>query len=174
MPDTNPCEFGFKRLSLNNWLTVDAAWTGVLMSLSPLPQSEGMVNDLTQMQLDSNVPLQVRRLFETARGALVYSVLFYPLLALGAEQMLRVCETAASLKCELMSAPEIWKFQQKIDWLIKYGAIAKIDEERWKFIVRMRNDASHPSDQKIYNLALALEIMELTIELIESLFVSAG
>ena len=172
MPDSDQDNFGFKRLSLKNWLTVDPAWAGVFMSYSPPNQCEGLVHDLCQEHLDPAVPLPIRKLFETARGALVYSVVFYPLLTLGAEQLLRVFETAVSIKCELMNAPEIWKFPQKVDWLVKHGAIAKDESARWNTVVQLRNEASHPKDQMIFNLAMTLTILDLADELINTLFLS--
>jgi hypothetical protein len=171
MSDLNEDDIGFKRLSLENWLTPDTAWSGVLMSYSSPNQCEGFVYDLCEKHLDVSVPLPVRKLFETARGALVYGVVFYPLLTLGAEQLLRVFETAVSMKCELMNAPEIWKFSQKISWLVKHSAIPRIDEDRWDIVVRLRNEASHPKDQQIFNLAMTLTILDLAAELINPLFV---
>jgi hypothetical protein len=50
------------------------------------------------------VPLNIRKLFETARGNLIYSLMFYPLLTLGAEQLFRVLETSASAKCKEVNA----------------------------------------------------------------------
>jgi hypothetical protein len=39
-------EFGYKRLTLENWLTVDPAWSGVAMSCSRSDPSEAWVHDL--------------------------------------------------------------------------------------------------------------------------------
>ena len=66
-------KFGFKRLSLENWLRVDPVWDAFGMSES----SEAWVHDLLKANLDPVVPLPIRQLFETARGTLVYSL--YPL-----------------------------------------------------------------------------------------------
>jgi hypothetical protein len=170
MSDLKKDDFGFKRLSLENWLTPDSAWAGVFMSYSSSNQCEGFVHDICEKHLADTVPLPVRKLFETARGALVYSVVFYPLLTLGAEQLMRVFETAVSMKCERMSAPDIWKFPQKIAWLVKHAAIPKEEEDRWKMVVELRNDASHPKDQKIFDLAMTLTILDLAEDLINPLF----
>ncbi len=163
-------DFGFKRLTTDNWLMRDSAWDNVFMSYSSAVQHEGFVGDLCKMNLDDAVPVEVRKLFETARGALVYSVVFYPLLTLGAEQMLRVIDSATCHKCEQMNAPDIGSFFQRIEWLRKYKAIAVEDEPRWKEVVEMRNAASHPTDQSILNLATTLNVLGLTIELVNSLF----
>jgi hypothetical protein len=174
MSELNDDKFGFKRLSLENWLTVDPAWTGVLMSMSRSNQPEGFVYDLCQLNLSSSVPQPVRKLFETARGALVYSAMFYPLLTLGTEQLLRVFETAASSKCIMMNAPKIRNFSLRVDWLVKHGIISTEDSVRWESIVKLRNDASHPKDQNIFNLAIMLTILESAIELIDALFATSS
>jgi hypothetical protein len=169
---TSSRDFGFKRLSLDNWLTLDDAWRNVFMSYSSAVQHEGFIQDLIVMDLHDTVPLQVRKLYETARGALVYSVTFYPLLTLGSEQMLRVIDSATSHKCEQMKAPEIGKFFQRIEWLRKHKAIPASEESRWKVAVELRNRASHPTDQMIFNLPMALDVLDLTVELVNSLFIT--
>lgn len=56
------------------------------------------------INLTEKAPLEVRRMFEVARGAVVYGYFFYPLYVLGAEQLFRVAEAAVTLKCEQMGA----------------------------------------------------------------------
>jgi hypothetical protein len=117
-PAQLPNEFGYKRLTLENWLTVDPSWSGVSMSSSRLDPSEAWVYDLIQTALDPVVPIPIRKLFEIARGTLVYSLMFYPLLTLGTEQMLRVFDAAVSAKCKAMNAPsKVQRFADKIKWL---------------------------------------------------------
>jgi hypothetical protein len=96
---------GFKRLSAANWLTADPAWEGVLISLSGSDPASGWVEDLTRMELDATIPLSILKIFEVARGTLIYGLMFYPLLTLGAEQLFRVLETAASIQCHTLNAP---------------------------------------------------------------------
>jgi hypothetical protein len=71
--------FGFKRLTSDNWLKVDPAWAGVVMSASRSDPSEAWVHDLVQSELAVSVPLNIRKLFEIVRDTLVYSLMFYPL-----------------------------------------------------------------------------------------------
>jgi hypothetical protein len=163
--------FGFKRLTMDNWLAVDPAWAGVVMSSSLPDPSEAWVFDLVQSELEPTVPLNVRRLFEIARGTLVYSLMFYPLLTLGTEQMFRVFETALSEKCANLSAPaKIKTFANKIEWLTQSGAIDAHDQTRWTAIRHLRNEASHPKDQSIFPPSEALHIVDAAIELINPLF----
>src|SRR5665213_1986395 len=123
MPASDTNTFGFKRLSVKNWLTVDPAWSGVVMSSSRPDPSEAWVHDLSQTILTAEAPLTIRKLFETARGTLVYSLMFYPLLALGAEQLFRVLEASAAFKCREMAGPpkKTKTFANKIEWLAEHG-----------------------------------------------------
>jgi hypothetical protein len=166
-----PSSFGFKRISVENWLSVDPAWSGVVMSSSRPDPSEAWVFDLVTCELDPSVPLPVRKLFEIARGTLVYSLMFYPLLTLGTEQMFRVFDTAVSAKCNTMRAPaKVKVFAQKVDWLASQGVIRSEQQNRWHAIRHLRNEASHPADQNILPPSEALTIVAIAIELINPLF----
>jgi hypothetical protein len=90
-----PEVFGFKRLSLDNWLTVDPTWAGIAMSSSLPNPSEAWVFDLVQSELSPAVPVNIRRLFQIARGTLVYSLMFYPLLTRRGRKPLDRCSTSA-------------------------------------------------------------------------------
>ncbi|MGA2434026.1 MAG: hypothetical protein ABSG25_01935 [Bryobacteraceae bacterium] len=171
MSASKSTESGFKRLTLENWLTVDPAWDGVVMSSSRPDPSEAWVYDLIRTDLNPGVPLPIRNLFETARGTLVYSLMFYPLLTLGAEQLFRVLEASASLKCKVMNAPpKINTFEKKVKWLAENGAITAEQQVRWKGVRIMRNEASHPKDQSIFSPCMALKILDKTVDLINPLF----
>ena len=166
-------EFGYKRLTLENWLTVDPAWSGVVMSSSRPDPSEAWVYDLIQTELDPTVPLSIRKLFEIARGTLLYSLMFYPLLTLGTEQMFRVFDAAVSAKCKAMNAPsKVQRFADKIKWLGEHAIIPPEDQSRWNAIRHLRNEASHPIDQSILPPAEALTILNIAVELINPLFVA--
>jgi hypothetical protein len=167
----SPNEFGYKRLTLENWLTVDPAWSGVVMSSSRPDPSEAWVYDLVQTELDPAVPLSIRKLFEIARGTLVYSLMFYPLFTLGTEQMFRVFDAAISAKCKAMKDPSKTKsFADKIEWLAEHAVISSEQKPRWTAIRHLRNEASHPTDQNILPPGEALTILDIATELINPLF----
>jgi Domain of unknown function (DUF4145) len=164
-------EFGCKRLTLENWLRVDPAWSGVVMSCSRSDPSEAWVHDLIQTELDPAVPLPIRKLFEIARGTLVYSLMFYPLLTLGTEQMFRVFDAAVSAKCKEMKAPsKVRRFAEKIKWLGERAVISPEQQSRWNAIRHLRNEASHPADQSILPPGEALNVIDIAVELINPLF----
>lgn len=167
-------EYVYKRLTLENWLTVDPAWSGIVMSDSRPDPSEAWVYDLIRTELDPGVPLSIRKLFEIARGTLVYSLMFYPLLTVGTEQMFRVCDAALSAKCKAMSAPSKLKhFSEKIKWLGERLVISPEQQIRWNAIRHLRNLASHPTDQTILPPGEALNVLDIAVELITSLFLVA-
>lgn len=167
-------ESGYKHLTLENWLTVDPAWSGVVMSSSRPDPSDAWVYDLIQTELDPAVPLSIRKLFEIARGTLVYSLMFYPLLTLGTEQMFRVFDAAISAKCKEMKAPsKVQRFADKIKWLGERAVISPEQQSRWNAIRHLRNEGSHPSDQGILPPGEALNVLDIAVELINPLFAAS-
>ena len=142
------------------------------MSPSRPDPSEAWVFDIVRSNLDPKVPLNIRRLFEIVRGTLVYSLMFYPLLTLGTEQMFRVFEVSVTAKCKTLNAPaKVKTFADKINWLGEHAAIDPQDVTRWTAIRHLRNEASHPSDQSILSPHEALHIVDIAIELINPLFI---
>lgn len=163
---SQPNDLGFKRLSLENWQTVDPVW-GAFANSEP---SE-WVHDLLKVNLDPVVPLPIRKLFETARGTLVYGLMFYPLLTIGTEQLFRVLEAAVTNKCMEMHAPaKIRQFSRKLTWLLENNTIAEEQYIRWNSIRQLRNHVSHPHDQNIFDPNIALDQLYISIELINKLF----
>lgn len=164
--------FGFKRLGADNWLHVDPAWSGVFISHSHQDPATGWVMDLSGAQLDRTVPFQVRKLFEVARGAMAYAIMFYPLLTLAIDQITRVMDAAAQEKCRLLGAPSgaLKSFHCSVDWLVSKSVVIGEDEAQWRIAVHLRNDASHPSDQSIYGPGMALQLLDWSVDMINSLF----
>jgi hypothetical protein len=98
--------------------------------------------------------------------------MFYPLLTLGTEQMFRVFEVSVTAKCKTLNAPaKVKTFADKINWLGEHAAIDPQDVTRWTAIRHLRNEASHPSDQRILSPHEALHIVDIAIELINPLFI---
>jgi Domain of unknown function (DUF4145) len=162
---------GLKVLTGTNWLETDPAWEGVIISLSGPDASTGWVNDLMRVQLDQTIPVAIRKIFEVARGTLVYSLMFYPLLTLGAEQLFRVLEAAVSLRCEALAAPPKLKtFNNKIEWLAKQRHIPPEQLSRWHAMRKLRNLSSHPTDQSIFSVGMTITILDTVSELVSALF----
>lgn len=165
-------ELGFKKISSDNWRSPDPIWDVYWRPESNRLQA--WVEDFLAVKLGPKVPLEIQRLFEVARSAFVYGVMFYPLVTMGAEQMCRVSEAAVSLKYRSLGAPGQKKktFADKIKWLINTGIIKREDEDRWKYLLFFRNEGSHPKNQTILTPVMCLQTMEQVVDLISSLFSS--
>jgi hypothetical protein len=171
-------ELGFKNLSVENWLERDPTidiWgrTSLIDGSMFTPTADQRAEDFLQPQLGQQVPLQVRRLFDVARGALLYGYFFYPLFVLGSEQLFRVVETAVSEKCIAMKANRkirTGKFEAKLNYLRQEGVIPESEWIRWDATRELRNLASHPDQQTIYGPPEALRTLWITREQIHLLF----
>jgi hypothetical protein len=171
-------EMGFKSLSVENWLERDPTMEIFgRMSLTDCsiftPTGEQRAEDFLQPQLGDHVPLEVRRLFEVARGALLYGYFFYPLYVLGSEQLFRVIETAVSEKCIAMKANRKirnGKFEDKLAYLRQEDVIPEAEWIRWDATRKLRNLASHPESQTLYGPPDALRNLWITTEQIHLLF----
>jgi len=94
-----------KTITKDNWLDVDsiiasgvfARFSMTDASVQPLTASDWVERFLSP-KLSTNVPGDVRELFEVARSAMLYGVFFYPLFTLGLEQVFRLMEAAAKAK----------------------------------------------------------------------------
>lgn len=87
-------KLGFKKLSRENWRVADPVWGLFYHPEAVADPLDPLVADFLAVHLDCNVPLQIAQMFEVARGALVYGVMFYPLMTLGSEQICRVADAA--------------------------------------------------------------------------------
>src|SRR6266496_4073890 len=94
----------FKQLDIKNWLQPDPASYNLLaIDVTGQPRvmtGEDWLQIIIHPKLKDNVPTQIKRLFEVARGAMVYGFFFYPVYSLAVEQLYRVAETAIKSKCK--------------------------------------------------------------------------
>ncbi len=167
--------FGFKRLTVENWLLPDKAISNLVWCTAPsftqsvTPQS--LASQVLAVQLTDHAPLEVRKLFEVAKGSLCYGAFFYPLYTLGAEQLFRVLDTALDARCRLAGCqkPKM-TFADRIEWAAKRGLFDKSTAGRWQAARELRNQASHAERQSIYTPGMALEILHYTAGCINELF----
>ncbi len=161
--------FGFKRLTVENWQTPDPIWQFFAHPIGEPART--WVQDVISHDLMPTVPLAVRRLFEVARGSLVYGWFFYPLLTVGTEQLFRVLEAAISHKCDVLNSPKKSKtFDEKVKWLHKVGQFSNTQHYRWDNARQLRNHTSHPKDQMIFDPNGAMEVLCMSVTLIDDLF----
>lgn len=162
-------QLGFKNISIENWSEKDPIWDAIY---HPAPDPLlGWMADFLAVELKPEVPLDIRRLFEVARGTFVYGLMFYPLMTIGAEQISRVSEAAVSWMCFLLNSPQQHSnFANKIKWLVNESIISSNDSSRWQNLRHLRNESSHPKFPNILPPAMCLQTMEEVAELINNLF----
>lgn len=172
MSDETPQpRLGFKTIGPENWLKIDPAWGGIVMSSSHPDPAIAWIVDIMAPRLPAYAPDTVVRLFEAARGTLVYALFFYPMLTHGLDLLMRVLETAAAERCAALGAPPgVGRFSRMVGWLIARDAIPADEHERWRLAVLLRNEAAHPTDQSIYSPGMALSQLDFVVELIEALY----
>ena len=165
--------YGFKLITSENWNEPDNT---TVRFTCPLDYNEKCgyppyLDRILKPQLNSEVPIEIRRLFEVARGAMVYSYFFYPLYTLASDQLFRVGEAALVLKSKKIGYS---KKDVRLSALIKYLKEKEVfDEERakrWEALRFLRNKASHRQDQSIYWPAAVLELLENITEDINALY----
>ena len=169
-------KYGFKEITQENWLEPDKVSIS-FVHITPdgeLHPTEG--SDWLQYILDPTlskaVPSDVRKLYEVARGALVYGYFFYPLYTLASEQLFRVVEAAVVHKCFQKGAPQgKMTFGQGLNYLLQVNALTKKEKPDWLRLKELRDWASHPQSQTILPPGMAIGMLEQIAERINSLFV---
>ncbi len=169
-------ELGFKHLTEDNWLEYDHFNSyKVRVSLvdghtEPINHDERR-HQVLNIGLQEAVPIEIRRMFEVARGALIYGYFFYPLYALGAEQLFRVAEAAMTFKIKQLGAKtERMRFEKKIEYLVLNQVISAQKAEAWHDIRQLRNAASHLNIQSLFDSGDAIFILRFIADKVNSLF----
>jgi hypothetical protein len=158
-----------KEINQQNWLEQDS-------TNEHLPKNvrahKSQLGEILKPTLLNSVPSDVQALFEVARAAIVYGYLYYPLNALGTEQLFRVAEAAATHKCEEMQASKTAvqqaTFEKKIDWLANKDLID--NKDFWNLIRKWRNTASHSTSQSVIVPRTAIMLLEGVAQHINALF----
>lgn len=167
---------GFKRLDLTNWLQPDPAasqWVLVSRADGSTRQINGddYLHRVFARDLSSQIPIDVRRLFEVARATLAYGYLFYPLFTLATEQLFRVVEAGVRLRCDIAQTPaKVRTYEKRIEWLAAQHIVSEAARERLHNLRHLRNESSHPERQSIYPPGLAISFLETVAETLEELF----
>jgi len=167
----------FNEITKQNWNEPDETTLSIFDSLSidgkvGLSQEE-IIDMILEPQLEEEVPLDVRELFEVARAVFIYGYYFYPFYTLGAEQMTRVLESAVYKKCEEIEAPpgvmDNFRMQRGVDYLASEGIIND-KEITWDASRCLRNLSSHLESQNLLSPFPAIGDIKKTAEMINSLY----
>jgi hypothetical protein len=156
---------GFSSITAENWLLPDRK---NYIPLGTPPPDQWIVRFL-QPTLAPTVPLEVRRVFEIARGAMIYSWFFYPLATLGLEQCTRIAEFAVRERCQMLQNASD-NFAQNLRALVSAGVISPEDEQSWQGLRFLRNDRSHLRNFMLTDPGEASGFMRVTVERINRLF----
>jgi hypothetical protein len=159
-------DLGIKTPTPATWLEPDP----VNAVFGGFPPAEDILEHIFEPQLSERVPKEIRQLFEVARGAMCYGYVFYPLWTLAAEQLFRVVEAAASLRCRELGAPrKVRTFEDKINFLNAQPSAGTV-EINWHAVRFLRNEASHPKQQTLVPAAMALPLVQGTARALNQLF----
>lgn len=140
----------FRELSPTNWSAPDPilrhlVWIRPDGSHEPV-SGDFLAEGILSIRLNDAVPPAIRALFEVARGSMCYGYYFYPLYALGAEQLYRVAEAALKHRCQ---GSKRTRFVDLIGEAISARIVPEDMRQELDAIRQMRNYSSHPEDQTI-------------------------
>jgi hypothetical protein len=174
--ETRP-HLGFKAVTSENVLEVDP----VVATMATMDHRTGIVRPQTPddwvpfvvaVELSANVPHEVRRAFTLAQHAMCYAHWYYPMLTLGADDLLRVADFAAA-EAAREHGIRARTFEQRIGRLVSAGVIPHEDEPLWTALRAARNSATHPAFQHIYGFSHALHILNAVREVIDRIKLSS-
>lgn len=145
----------FKELTTENWLEPDET----LQAFGRLSPITGQVHRITAddfaasflaIELGDYVPEDIDAMFNVARGTLLYGYFFYPLYALGQDQLWRVCDAALGVRVDQLGAPKNRQtFADRIRWMQSEGHFSDEQAVWWTAAKDLRNSASHPVFQTL-------------------------
>ena len=167
---------GFKNLTKDNWKSPDPfndyfikinLYTGEKLKITDEERAE----EFLKIELIPSVPIEVRRQFEAARGAMLYGCFFYPLFALGADQLFRVAESAVTHKCLINAlAKKSARYEVKLQKLKDANYLTATEHDEWEVFRKMRNELSHSKIQTVFPAFEAISILRNVTDKINRLF----
>lgn len=165
----------FKQMTPENWLNSDDTRSGIAVFTADGSTFRITDQDWAERFLEEDlsvaVPLEIRNLFEVARGTLCYGCFFYPLYTLGCQELFRVMDAATMRRCKELHAPQkVSTFAKRLVWLREKGQISAEEEGRWHATRKLRNMSSHQERQSLYDPGDALGILRTASSLINALF----
>lgn len=163
-----------KAINHENWLQADASGKGG-------PADAGKWREaFLAIRLDPAVPAEVARMFEAARGGMLYGYFFQPLMAMGVEQCYRVLESGARLRCVQAGLPVTCadgqgkahplSFAHNLRALAKRGLIADVDLPLWRQAPELRDWVAAPAHQAAITLEHGVTALGRAAALLGNLF----
>ena len=126
-------------------------------------------------QLEMGVPENIRRMFEIARGTMLYGWYYYPLLAVGQDQCFRVLEAAARTAYAQLSGLTVevagnLPYHAVLKRLVIAKAISSSDSDRWEIAREIRNTGAHATGASIFPPGPVVSDMRVVVDQINMLF----
>ena len=163
-----------KAINHDNWLMADAEGHAQVADARVWRQA------FLAIRLDPSVPPDVARLFEAARGGMLYGYFFRPLLSTGVEQCYRVLESGARTRCAQMGLPVFCNdsqgkahplsFGHNLNVLVKQGLIESADLILWQQARELRDWVAAPEHQAALTLNHGATALSRAAELLGKLF----
>ena len=145
-----------KVINHENWLLADAC--GKRQSADARKWRAAFLS----IRLDPAVNREAARMFEAARGGLLYGYFFQPLMALGLEQCYRALESGARARCAQAGLPVFCgdsqgrqhplSFGHNLRALAKQGLISDADLALWQQARELRDWVAAPEHQATLTL----------------------
>ena len=122
-------------------------------------------------ELPRPVPADIRQLFETARGTLLYGAFYLPVLNLAADQLYRVADAALNVRAFGPGGNrDRLGFAPRIGFAVQRGWIAAADEMQWMSLAALRNESTHATAPRPLPPRAALHTLELVARSVGDLF----
>ena len=163
-----------KVIDHDNWLLADAAGRGQVADVRAWRQA------FLGIRLDPAVPQDISRLFEAARGSMLYSYFFQPLLISGVEQCYRALESGARTRCAQMGVDVYCadkngkahplSFGHNLQLLAKQELIEDADMTLWRQARELRDWVALPAHQASLTLEHGVTALSRAAALLGKLF----
>ncbi len=163
-----------KAINHDNWLMADAEGRSQIADARVWRQA------FLSIRLDPSVPSDVSRLFEVARGGMLYGYFFRPLLATGVEQCYRALESGARARCVQMGLQVYCQdsqgkahplsFGHNLNGLVKLGLIEAADLILWQQARELRDWVAAPEHQAVLTLNHGVTALSRAAALLGKLF----
>lgn len=167
----------FKELTLTNWSAPDPINKAFgrfspIVGVGPRSMSgDDWARNFLAVELKEHVPQEIRELFAVARGAMLYGWFFYPMFALGEEQLYRVLEAAVRARYRQIGGEQRSpRFEAALKLLIEKDVIPEQDSERWDAARKLRNAGSHREEHQALPPGTILRHLEVAAHDINRLF----
>lgn len=163
-----------KAIDHDNWLQADIGRT------VRHDEARNWRETILAVSLDPSVPSDVARMFEAARGGLLYGYFFQPLMAMGLEQCYRVLEYGARARCAMadqvvtcadsQGREHPLSFSHNLRSLSRLGLISEEERLRWGQARELRDWVVSPEHHAMLTLEHGSTALARAADLLGRLF----